>query len=158
MSAPQALNTLLEHAGTARDAAQAGQQRALQALQAARQQAVQLSDYRRDYAQRFGSPFQQRGQIALLQCYQGFMQRLDDAVAQQQRVVEQQATRAGEAQALLLAAELRVASVRKLIERRVAETGRAQARSEQKDSDELASRAAWLRLAGAAPGAALGGA
>lgn len=159
MSALQPLNTLLEQAGAERDTAQAFHQQTLQAHAAAQRQADQLVDYRRDHAQRFGSQFQRAGAIELLQCYQGFMGRLDDAVSQQQRSVAQCAARVDAAQSALLAAELRVASVRKLIERRMAEAGRTQDRIEQKASDEFAARAAWQRLAGgqAGPGLAFGG-
>ena len=43
--------------------------------------------------------------------------------------------------------ELRVASVRKLIERRLAELRLAADRRDQKQTDDFASRAAWNRLA-----------
>ncbi len=142
MSELQPLHTLLEQAGAERDRALAAHQRSLLAAQAAQAQSAQLAGYRRDYVSRFGGQFGRAGAIELLQCYQGFMARLDDAVAQQA-----QAARQCEARAALLDAELRVASVRKLIERRVAEAGVARERREQKASDEFASRAAWQRLA-----------
>ena len=156
MSALQPLNTLLEQATIERDAALGAHRKALSAVAAAQAQATQLAEYRHEYAQRFGTQFQRAGAIELLQCYQGFMVRLDEAVSQQQRLLAQAVERGDTAKAALLNAELRVASVRKLIERRIAEAVRTQDRSDQKATDELASRAAWLRLAGAAPGAALG--
>lgn len=156
MSPLQPLNTLLEQTTVARDAALGAHRSALAAVSAAQAQAAQLAEYRHEYAQRFGTQFQRAGAIELLQCYQGFMVRLDQAVSQQQRLLAQAIERGEAAKALLLGAELRVASVRKLIERRVAEAVRTQDRNEQKATDELASRAAWQRLAGAAPGAAFG--
>ena len=84
-----------------------------------------------------------------------FRAATSDDVAALHPLIER-AYRGETAKAALLSAELRVASVRKLIERRIAEAVRTQDRSDQKATDELASRAAWLRLAGTAPGAALG--
>ena len=156
MSALQPLNTLLEQATIERDAALGAHRKALSAVAAAQTQATQLAEYRQEYAQRFGTQFQRAGAIELLQCYQGFMVRLDEAVSQQQRLLALAVERGETAKAALLNTELRVASVRKLIERRIAEAVRTQDRSDQKATDELASRAAWLRLAGTAPGAALG--
>jgi flagellar FliJ protein len=149
MSDILALQTLSEHAGATRDKALAVHRHALAAHQSAQAQQDQLVDYRREYAQRFGSQFQRGGAIELLQCYQGFMARLDDAVAQQGRVVAQAEARAADAKSALLAAELRVASVHKLIERRTAEASARGERRDQKATDEFASRAAWQRLAAA---------
>lgn len=147
MTALAPLMTVLEQATVARDAALADQQRARAALQAARAQAEQLADYRRDYAQRFGAGAGKAGSIELMQCYHGFMARLDSAVTQQGQVAAQAETRLEAAQTALLLAEQRVASVRKLIERRSAELDAARARVEQKASDEFASRQAWNRRA-----------
>ena len=143
------LQTLLEQATAARDSALADQQRARQAAEAAAAQAEQLTAYRRDYARRFGIGAGQAGTIELMRCYQGFMARLDSAVGQQAHIAAQAQTRFDAAQAALLLAEQRVAAVRKLIERRSAEIAHAQARSEQKASDEFASRAAWNQRQGA---------
>ena len=152
------LHTLLEQATIARDSALADQQRARQAAQAAAAQAEQLSDYRREYARRFGVGAGQAGAIELMQCYQGFMARLDSAVSQQAQIAAQAQTRFDAAQAALLLAEQRVASVRKLIDKRSAEIAQSQARSEQKASDEFASRAAWNKRQGGALAAAFGNA
>lgn len=146
----QPLRSLLEQASAERDTVFAEHQRAFVAQRAAETQADQLATYRHEYGQRFGSRFGSAGAIELMQCYQGFMTRLDDAVAQQRQIVAQATERAEAVQARLLAAELRVASVRKLIERRVAEAGLQHERREQKATDEFASRAAWQRLAAGA--------
>lgn len=143
MTALAPLLTVLDQATVSRDAALADQQRARQAAEAARAQAEQLVAYRRDYAQRFGPGAGKAGSIELMQCYHGFMARLDSAVAQQGQIAAQAETRWEAAQAALLLAEQRVASVRKLIERRTAELDAARARMEQKQSDEFASRQAW---------------
>ncbi|MBA3597368.1 MAG: flagellar export protein FliJ [Methylibium sp.] len=156
MSDILALQTLLEQAGAARDKALAAHRHALASVQAAQVQAGQLAAYRLEYADRFGKQFQQSGAIELLQCYQGFMSRLDDAVTQQGHVVTQAAARADDAKATLLAAELRAASVQKLIERRTAEVTLRSDRREQKATDEFAARVAWQRLAAGGGPDALG--
>lgn len=149
----QPLQTLLEQARAERDQALAAHQRARSAAQSAETQAAQLAQYRRDYVQRFGGRFGRTGAVELLQCYQGFMARLDDAVAQQAQMTRQAVAQSEAAEAALLSAELRVAAVGKLIERRLAEAGQAAERRDQKATDEFASRAAWQRLAAAGPGA-----
>lgn len=141
----QPLISLLEQNRAERDQALAEHQRLLRAVQAAQDQAEQLTCYRSEYAQRYGSAFQRSGTLELMQCYQGFMTRLDGAVDQQKRSVAQTEARASSAQTALLAAELRVASVEKLIERRRAEMAGAAQRRDQKASDELAARMAWQR-------------
>jgi len=145
----QPLMALLSHAEGERDEALAHRQRMREALEAARTQAGQLVAYRRDYEQRWAERFAQAGQVQLLHSYHGFVTRLTQAIEHQERVVaqaERQLERAGEA---LQEQELRVASVLKLIERRVAEIEKTSAQREQRALDELASRAAWNRLAAA---------
>jgi flagellar FliJ protein len=143
----QALTTLLEHATTHRDHAQATLQRAIAAAQAAQTQAVQLVGYRGEYERRFGAQFRQGSAIELVHCYHGFMGRLDHAVKYQDSVSTRAQSQVESARELLMECELRVASVRKLIERRQAEAALAAHRREQKASDEFASRQAWQRQA-----------
>ena len=148
----QPLMSLLEQNRAERDTARAEHQRVLGAAQAAQAQAEQLVGYRREYAERFGTSFQRSGALELMQCYQGFMTRLDDAVNQQQRLAVQAGERVAAAHAELLAAEMRMASVNKLIERRRAEALLALDKREQKATDEFASRMAWQRSATASVG------
>ncbi len=145
----QPLLALLSHAEGERDAALAHRQRMQEALDAARAQAQQLADYRRDYEQRWSERFAQPGQMDLLRCYHGFVTRLTQAIEHQARVAAQAQHQLERAQAALQQQELRVASVHKLIERRVQEAQRQGERREQHQLDELASRAAWNRLAAA---------
>jgi len=143
------LMTLLEQAEKERDVALAQQQQQQRALEAAQTQAQQLHAYRADYEQRWQGRFAQQGQAELVQCYHGFVVRLNEAIAHQGRVAEHAGRQLERARAALQQHEVRVASVRKLIERRVAELTRAGERREQRSLDELASRAAWNRLAAA---------
>ena len=148
MTPLQPLIILLGQSESERDAAQAALQRTLSSHQAAAAQADQLLAYRRDYELRWGTQFQTAGAIELVHCYRSFMDRLTQAVEQQQRVARQAEAQVEPARAALLATELRVATVRKLIERRVLEQRVAEARQEQKTSDEFAARSAWNRRTG----------
>jgi flagellar protein FliJ len=145
----QPLMSLLSHAEGERDEALAHRQRMREALDAARAQSVQLLAYRRDYEQRWAERFAQAGQVQLLHSYHGFVTRLTQAIEHQQRVVAQAERQLERAVHTLQQQELRVASVLKLIERRVAEIERTSTQREQRSLDELASRAAWNRLAAA---------
>jgi flagellar FliJ protein len=137
----QTLRTLLQREESERDAAIAVLDTAQRQAQAAQLQAEQLLSYRAEYEQRWSRQFAQQGAIEILRCYHGFTQRLAQAIAQQQRVTEHAQAALERARRELQACELRVASVRKLIERRVAEEQRAAARRDQKQTDEAAARA-----------------
>jgi flagellar protein FliJ len=139
----QTLGTVLEHAQGARDAAALALQRAEQQLGAAQAQAAQLVQYRAEYITRWSAHFSQPAAMELVHCYRSFMQRLDQALAQQQGMVERQAHAAQHCRSRLQDAETRVAAVQKLIDRRVQEHQRGNARREQKQSDESARQSPW---------------
>ncbi|TXC65314.1 flagellar export protein FliJ [Piscinibacter aquaticus] len=90
-----------------------------------------------------------RPAVQLLHSYHGFVTRLTQAIEHQDRVVVQAERQLERAAETLQQQELRVASVLKLIERRIAEIEKTSAQREQRALDELASRAAWNRLAAA---------
>jgi flagellar FliJ protein len=139
----QALNTLAQREQQARDQAVAALRHAEDSAQRARDQATQLMSYRSDYEARWAAQFNRRGTMEIVQCYRSFMQRLDQAVQQQSRVADAAEAQAGQARAALLDHERRLASVRKLIERRATERVHAGRRQEQKHNDELAQRMRW---------------
>ena len=143
------LHTLLQQAERERDAALAALRRAEEAERRACQQAELLDQYRRDYRARWGAQAGRAGTVLQLQCYQGFMDRLEQAVAQQARHCQGSAQGVAQARVRLQAQELRVAAVRKLIERRQ-QAGQALARRQsQKQTDEAAQRAGWAARAAA---------
>ena len=144
------LALLLAQAERERDEALAEQFRTEAARRAAVSQAEQLVAYRRDYERRWSAEFCRDGKIELIRCYQGFMQRLTQAVEQQERVAAHAAAHAERAEAIVRGLEVRVAALKKLVERRLREREVAAARREQKESDDRAVRAAWSRLT--APG------
>lgn len=146
----KALSLLLAQAERQRDEAVAEQFKAEGVRRAAAAQAEQLVAYRREYEQRWGAEFCRDGKIELVRCYQGFIDRLTQAVEQQERVAAHAAMQAERAEAIVRGHELRAAALRKLVERRLRQSEIAAARLAQKDSDDRAVRAAWNRLT--APG------
>ena len=139
----QSLTTLLQHAEGERDQALAALRRAEEHAKRAQAQAEQLQSYRSDYQRRWSAQFSRQGTMDIVHCYQNFTQRLDEALAQQAQQSEVAEATAQRLRQALLAAEMRVASVRKLMERRQAEQRRAQDRSEQRQTDETAQQIRW---------------
>jgi flagellar FliJ protein len=140
MNPLQPLLAVLEQAEQQRDEARSALQRATDAHQHAQAQAAQLLDYRRDYERRWSAQFQAGGRIEIVHCYRGFMDRLTQAVEQQQRIAGHAATQVERARASLAGHELRVGALRKLIERRHQEMRVAAGRHEQRQTDESAAR------------------
>lgn len=142
----ETLATLLEQAEAQRNAALAAFNQARSRRDGARDQARELVAYRDDYRLRWNQQFQSRGAgLDILRCYQAFADRLELAIAQQTHAIdicEQTLVRANDT---LAAHEQRVASVRKLIERRQEEARRNADRREQRQSDELSQRMATRR-------------
>jgi len=143
----QALIQLLEHERRARDEALQLLSHAEGAAGQADVQAQQLSAYRGEYVERWSARFREPGSVALMQCYQGFIQRLDQAIAQQRNAVSQAKVRVDHARGALQHNERRVASMEKLVERRQQQEQRLLARREQARTDEVAQRAHARRMA-----------
>jgi flagellar protein FliJ len=143
MNPMQPLLALLAQTERERDQAWAEAQSAAQAHQTAATQVEQLLVYRREYEQRWSRQFQSEGRIELVHCYRGFMDRLTQAVEQQQRVAAYALAQMERTRVKLAEEEMRVASVRKLIERRQQELRLSADRQEQKQTDEFGSRMAW---------------
>ena len=140
---PTALSTLLQHAEGERDRAIGALRRAEDQLLRMKLQADQLLAYRSEYQQRWSAQFRRSGTAEIVQCYRSFMERLDEAITQQRAQLDATSTQIERQRALLQAAEMRVASVSKLVERRLAEQRGVQARREQRQSDESAQRQRW---------------
>jgi flagellar FliJ protein len=140
---PQSLELLMQRAQARCDQAVLALQRSSEAADQARLQHEQLLDYRAEYEARWSAQFQQGGTMDILLHYRSFMQRLDQALQMQARQAAQAEARLAQARHELLDSERRVASVRKLLERRQAELAHAGRRREQKQTDELAQRMRW---------------
>lgn len=139
------LLALLALAEKERDASKAAHQRALRAAETAEAQARQLVGYRSEYEQRWTTQFRTEGAMPVVHAYQGFMNRLSHAVTHQDRVIRHTNDQLARAEQVLRERELRVASVRKLIERRQSELRVGAERREQKATDEFAARSHWSR-------------
>jgi flagellar FliJ protein len=143
------LSTLLEQAEAQRNAALAAFNDARARRDAARRQQADLAAYRDAYTQRWQAQFARLAAAPdIVRCYRQFAERLELALSQQAHAVtlaEQALQRANDT---LAAHELRVASVRKLSQRRVEAARRDGDRREQRAADEFALR----RHAGATRG------
>jgi flagellar FliJ protein len=137
----QTLHALLLREREQRNRALAAHRQAGDVAQRARDQAEQLRAYREQYRARWATQFSQGGTMPIVHCYRSFMQRLDQAVAQQAQAAERCAAALALAHGELLRCERQLSSVRKLIERRGAEAQRGHQRREQKHNDEQAQRA-----------------
>ena len=138
-----ALGTVLEHATADRDTALGAVRRDEDQGRRLQAQAEQLLNYRGEYQQRWSAQFSRRGTPEIVQCYRSFMDRLDEAMVQQRAQVTAANAQCERLRAVLAAAEMRVASVKKLIERRHGEQRRVQVMREQRQTDEHAQRIRW---------------
>ncbi|MCW5657884.1 MAG: flagellar export protein FliJ [Burkholderiaceae bacterium] len=144
-----ALLQLLEHERRSRDEALQALSRSEGAAGQADAQAQALDTYRSEYVERWSARFREPGSVTLMQCYQGFIQRLDQAITQQRNTVAQARMRVDQARSVLQHNERRVASMEKLIERRQQQQQHQLARREQARTDETAQRAHARRMAAA---------
>ena len=108
-------------------------------------QLEQLSGYAAETQQRWGMREGAAVQPEVMRHHYQFMGRLDHAIGLQTQAVSGQDQRVHQAGQVLLQAELRLASLRKVLERRRADLLREQQRREQKQTDELASQRAAAR-------------
>ncbi|MBB6561510.1 flagellar FliJ protein [Acidovorax soli] len=138
MSALNALIVAVEIASRKRDEARQALREAQAVQQAAQAQLSQLQDYARETEQRWGMQADTTVKPEVMFHHYQFMGRLDHAAGLQTSVVGDQAVRVERAQRTLMETELRLASLRKVLEARRLELERAQARMDQKQTDERA--------------------
>ena len=139
------LIAILAQAERRRDLALADEAAARVAHRAAKAQAEELIAYRASYEQRWNGAFCQDGAIELVRCYQGFVERLTQAIEHQHRVAHAAEARLAAASAELRELEMRAAGMTKLLERRTKELLRAADQREQRQSDEHSARVSWDR-------------
>ena len=152
MSSLQPLFVLLDQHERKRDAAIAAHHRALAASVAAANQASELVTYRDDHELRWRAQFGLGSEMQLVNYYQGFNERLSQAIEQQATIADLARREVEAALATLRDMEMRCASVRKLIERRTLEARLIADRRDQKQTDEFAARVAWDRASSEHPG------
>lgn len=134
----ESLATLLQLAERQRDAARAALMQAEGQSNRALAQLEQLRAYQADYETRAPGGGGRAAPIELLRCHQGFMGRLEQALQQQQQAVAQAETALRAQHERWQEAELKLASVKKLLERQQQQAQQVQARRDQRHSDESA--------------------
>ena len=139
MSTLNALTVAVEVASRKRDEARRLLQEAQGAQHAAQDQLNQLQGYARETEGRWGMRADAAVQPEVMVHHYQFMDRLGHAVGLQTGVVSDHASRVQDAARTLLEAELRLASLRKVVEKRQHDHERQQMRREQKQTDERAS-------------------
>ena len=138
MTKPNALSVALEMATRQRDEARRVLQHAQGAQRAAQDQLQVLQGYAQETENRWGMRAQATVAPEVMFHHYHFMGRLDHAAGLQSGVVDDHAQRVALAQQQLRDAEVRLASLRKLLEKRQMEALQAQARRDQKMTDERA--------------------
>jgi flagellar protein FliJ len=146
MAQMHSLFILLEQAENRRDQTLGEHQQALRVHQSAVTQGQDLETYRKEYQTRWTQQLSIKGGAELLHCYTGFLDRLNQAIAHQQHAITYAQHQVETVKTALQEAEMRVASVKKLIERRVQQQQALESRREQKSLDEWSNRATWARL------------
>ncbi|GDY36911.1 flagellar export protein FliJ [Acidovorax sp. NB1] len=138
MSSLNSLAVAVDVASRKRDAARKVLQDALAAQQAARAQLDQLEDYARETESHWGVKADTAMQPEVMYHHYQFMNRLGHAASIQTGVVSDQAGRVESAQRALLEAELRLTSLRKVVDKRRHDLELQQMRRDQKQTDERA--------------------
>ena len=145
MSALNAMNIAIEAAERKRDAARTALQERQRAQQAAQAQMDQLQGYAQEMQERWGAQEGLAVQPEVMHHQYQFMERLQHAIGLQTRVVSDQNIRLDASRQALLAAELRVSSLQKVVQARQRDLALTQMRREQKETDERASMAIFRR-------------
>ena len=140
MSDLNALSIAVEAATRKRDNARTVVQAALASQQAASAQLNQLNDYARETEARWGVRADATIQPEVMYHHYQFMDRLGHASGIQGGVVSDQAGRVQAAQSALLQAELRLSSLRKVVDKRRHDLELLQTRRDQKQTDERAAQ------------------
>lgn len=150
MSSLNSLAVAVEVASRKRDNARQVLQDVLAAQQAARAQLDQLEDYARETQARWGMKADTAMKPEVMCHHYQFMDRLGHAAGVQTGVVGEHANRVELARRSLLEAELRLASLRKVMDKRRHDQEQAEMRRDQKQTDERAA----LQYRGAVQGSA----
>jgi flagellar protein FliJ len=151
MSSSTMLVMLLEREEAARDAARVEADAAHRGAADAHKQADDLVAYRDEYMKRWAGRFATSSAIEILRCYRSFVDRIDQAITQQQQAAVRAQAASDAARDKLVVQQRQVASVQRLIERRLAGEREIAHRREQKQIDEAAQRALQRRDRSHAP-------
>ena len=138
MSSLNALMIAIEMAVRKRDDARQALRERQHAFDAAKSQMERLENYAAEMQQRWGATEGASLKPEVMVHHRQFMERLEHALNLQTRVVADQSIRLEAAQKALMAAELRLTSLNKVVETRRRDMELAQMRREQKQTDERA--------------------
>ena len=138
MSSLNALMIAIELAVRKRDEARQALRERQRACDAAKSQMEQLDNYASEMQQRWGASEGAAMKPEVMFHHRQFMERLQHAMDLQTKVVADQAIRLEASQKGLMAAELRLSSLNKVVETRRRDIALAQMRREQKQTDERA--------------------
>ncbi|MBV8250237.1 MAG: flagellar export protein FliJ [Comamonas sp.] len=138
MSSLNALSVAIEAAERKRDAARTALLERQNAQRAAQAQMDQLQGYVLEMQTRWGAQEGLAVQPEVMHHQYQFMDRLQHAIGLQTRMVADVEIRLETARQALLAAELRVTSLQKVVQARKRDLALAQMRREQKETDERA--------------------
>lgn len=139
MSSLTSLSVAVDVATRQRDAARKMLQSVLAARHAASAQLEQLEDYARETEARWGMRADAEMKPEVMYHHYQFMDRLGHAAGLQTTVVGDHEQRVAMARQALLQAELRLASLSKVVEKRRSDIELRNARRDQKQTDERAS-------------------
>ena len=135
-----ALNTLIELATTEVDDAAKRLGRAVRGVEEAQQKLALLSGYRDDYASRFQATMASGFTPMAYRNFQGFMDKLDQAISGQQQVVREAEWRVEQERGAWRESERKRISYDALCSRAQKAHEQKVARREQKETDEQAAR------------------
>lgn len=140
MPNPVALNMLIELAQQETERAAKWLGAALRVREESGQKLDLLQGYRDDYAKRCESNLVDGISTTHFNNFRGFMQKLDDAIHSQQKVVREAGLRADEARAAWMRCEQKKMSFVTLVSRSAKASAQHELRRDQKQNDELAAR------------------
>lgn len=138
MSSLNALMIAIDAACRKRDAARQTVQERQRAQQAGQVQMDQLQGYVQEMNHRWGAQEGQAVQPEVMHHQYQFMERLQHAIGLQVKVLTDLEIRLETSRQALMAAELRVSSLKKVVEVRKRDMALAQMRREQKETDDRA--------------------
>jgi len=140
------LQIAVEMTARQRDGARHALRDARASAAAAGEQMEQLQTYASETEARWGMRSGAHVMPEVLFHHRHFMGQLGHAMEMQTKVLEEHARRIADGESALLAAELRLATLKKLVAKRQREWALAEQRREQKQTDERAQLALRLRL------------
>ena len=140
MSASSGLQVALDLATRQRDDAGQALAQVMRRFEHAHMQMDQLRSYANDTSSRWSVASQASATPQIVGHYYQFMERLEQTIEMQQGAIAEVQRQRETARQVLLQAEVRMAGLHRVLDRRRAEIARALEQREQRQSDELAAQ------------------